>query len=280
MKNIFRKILPITLIALLLLAMVGCGNTSSSSSSADATPTIDKIKKSGKLIVGTAADYPPYEFYTEKNGKTSISGFDMEIAKAIAKDLGVKLEIKDMKFDGLLPALKTNSVDMVIGGMAPTEERKKSVDFSEPYYKAKQSILIRKEDESKFKTVADLKGKIIGAQKSSTQEKIAQTEIENPNLVSIPVFTDLILELRTKKIDALVCENTVAIPYTIKYSNLKLVNINFKESRKDSAIAINKGKQDLVKRINKVISQLNKENKINTWLTQYSNIASKGIKEN
>lgn len=280
MKNIFRKILPITLIALLLLAMVGCGNSSSSSSSADATPTIDKIKKSGKLIVGTAADYPPYEFYTEKNGKTSISGFDMEIAKAIAKDLGVKLEIKDMKFDGLLPALKTNSVDMVIGGMAPTEERKKSVDFSEPYYKAKQSILIRKEDESKFKTVADLKGKIIGAQKSSTQEKIAQTEIENPNLVSIPVFTDLILELRTKKIDALVCENTVAIPYTIKYSNLKLVNINFKESRKDSAIAINKGKQDLVKRINKVISQLNKENKINTWLTQYSNIASKGIKEN
>lgn len=280
MKNIFRKILPITLIALLLLAMVGCGNSSSSSSSADATPTIDKIKKSGKLIVGTSADYPPYEFYTEKNGKTSISGFDIEIAKAIAKDLGVKLEIKDMNFDGLLPALKTNSVDMVIGGMAPTEERKKSVDFSEPYYKAKQSILIRKEDEDKFKTVADLKGKTIGAQKSSTQEKIAQTEIENPNLVSIPVFTDLILELRTKKIDALVCENTVAIPYTIKYNNLKLVNINFKESRKDSAVAINKGKQDLVKRINKVISELNKENKINTWLTQYSNIASKGIKEN
>ncbi|WP_242851349.1 transporter substrate-binding domain-containing protein [Clostridium sp. DMHC 10] len=203
----------------------------------------------------------------------------MELANAVAKDLGVKLEIKDMKFDGLLPALKTNTVDMVIGGMAPTEERKKSVDFSEPYYKAKQSVLIRKEDENKYKTVEDLKGKSIGAQKSSTQEQIAQTEISNPNLVSIPVFTDLIMELRTKKIDALVCENTVAKPYTIKYDNLKIVNINFKKSEKDTAIAVNKGKSDLVKRLNKVIDELIKENKINTWIDKYSTIASKGIKE-
>ncbi len=80
--------------------------------------------------MATSADYPPYEFHKVVNGKDEIVGFDIEIAKEIAKQLGVELEIKDIKFDGLLAALQGGTVDMVISGMTPTEERKKKTWIS------------------------------------------------------------------------------------------------------------------------------------------------------
>ena len=86
---------------------------------------LKKIKKSGELVVGTSADYPPLEFTASENGKTKYVGVDIELAKDIAKDLNVKLVIKIMSFDSLLVALETGKVDMVISAMTPTPERKK-----------------------------------------------------------------------------------------------------------------------------------------------------------
>ena len=92
-----KNILISTLTIATLFAFAGCGKTSSSS-----TSTVDKIKKSGKLLLATSADYPPYEFHKNIDGKDTIVGFDIALAKEIAKDLGVELEIKDMDFQGVL----------------------------------------------------------------------------------------------------------------------------------------------------------------------------------
>lgn len=234
---------------------------------------VDKIKKSGVLVLGTAADYAPYIFHKVKNGSDSIVGFDLEIAKAIAAELGVELKIQDMKFNGLLAALKTDSIDLIVAGMAPTDERKKSVDFSDNYLDALQTIMVRTEDKDKYKSLEDFKGKNLGVQTSSTQEKIAKEEIPNANYVSIPEIPNLVLELKNKKIDGLVIESTVGLGYTKKYSDLGTSTVEFKNNKKGTAIAINKGNEDFLKVVNSVISKLKSENKIEEWMNQYAKLA-------
>ncbi|HPS45426.1 MAG TPA: transporter substrate-binding domain-containing protein, partial [Treponemataceae bacterium] len=135
---------------------------------------LDSIKKAGKLILGTSADYPPYEFHAQVDGKDAIVGFDIALAREVAKDLGVQLEIKDMKFDGLLAALASGNVDMIISGMTPTDERKKNVDFTDIYYFAEHGVLIRKADEAKYgAAVESLKDAMVGAQRGAIQVGLA-----------------------------------------------------------------------------------------------------------
>lgn len=97
--------------------------------------SLKDVQDSGELVVGTSADYPPYEFIQKDRGKNSYEGIDIEVAKKFAKDIGVKLVIKNMDFDSLLVALETNKVDAIISALSPTPERIKSVDFSKSYYK-------------------------------------------------------------------------------------------------------------------------------------------------
>ena len=140
MKNInSKKIISIIITILIAFSLSGCSQGKASAE----VSKMDKIKEKGKIVIGTSADYPPYEFHKSIDGKDTIVGFDIEIAKEIAKDLGVELEIKDMKFDGLLAALQTGNIDFVAAGMNPTEDRKKNVDFSKIYYTAVQCVVIR-----------------------------------------------------------------------------------------------------------------------------------------
>ena len=135
MKNgIIKKLIAVAAVATIAISMVGCGSNAKKESTNSNTSALEAIKSKGKLVVGTSADYPPYEFHKEIDGKDQIVGFDIEIAKQFAKDLGVELEIKDMAFDGLLVALQADKVDMVFAGMTPTDERKQNADFSDIYY--------------------------------------------------------------------------------------------------------------------------------------------------
>src|SRR5690606_4952410 len=114
-----------------------------------------------------------------------IVGMDIEIAKKIAEDIGVELEIKDMQFDSLIPALETNNIDMILAGMSATKERQVSVDFSEPYYFATQNIVIRAEDEELYASKKDFSGKVIGAQMGSLQETLAKSEMKDSELITL-----------------------------------------------------------------------------------------------
>ena len=272
-----NKLVAVLLMMLVVLSFSGCAqksvNAGSSNSEAkNVESAVDKIKKSGKLVLGTSADYPPYEFHKEINGKDEIVGFDIEIAKEIADDLGVELEIKDMKFDGLLAALQAGKIDLVLAGMTPTEERKKSVDFSNIYYKAEQAVIVRAEDKDKYKTIDDLKGKKIGVQKGTTQEQIAKDEIQNAQLKSLGKVTDLVLELQNKKVDALVVERPVAASYVSKNGGMVISDVKFKNQDKGSAAAIKKGNTDLVNAVNKTLDRLNNEKLIDKFVIDANNM--------
>ena len=157
------------LLAGLFTAAIPAVDAASSKKVASGT-VMKKIKKSGKLVVGMSADYPPLEFTKNVNGKNKFVGVDVELAKQIAKDLGVKLEIKNMDFDSLLVALETGKIDVIISGMTPTAERKKSIDFSKIYYAEKSDyFVINKTNKAKYTSTASFKGKTVGAQTGSLQ---------------------------------------------------------------------------------------------------------------
>lgn len=248
----------------MLFAASGCGPKAKS---------VVSIKKEGKIVMGTSADYPPYEFHKEINGKDTVVGFDVEIAKEIAKDLGVELEIKEMEFGGLLAGLKTGKVDFVIAGMTPDEKRKKEVDFSNIYYLAKQGVLVRAEDKGRIKTIADLKGKKVGAQQGSVQEDIAKEQIKDAELKTLANVADLVLELKNKKVDAVVMELPVANAYILQNTELVVSDVKVEEDTGGSAVGIAKGNKELTDSINKTIDRLQSAKMIDKFVDDASKLS-------
>jgi len=258
----------ISMILGIIVLFTACANSTASNNAGEALSKVDEIKKAGKIVVGTNAYYPPYEFHKEINGKDEIVGFDIDIAKEIAKNLGVELEIKDMDFDGLLLALNADKIDFVIAGMTPTAERAKSVDFSKVYYKAVHGVVINVDNKDVFKTVDDLAGKKIGAQKATVQEEVAQVEIADVQLKSLAKIPDLILEVKNNKIDGLVIEKPVAKAYTDKNQDLMLMDLTFEDAEGGSAVAIKKGNTDLLDEINKTLDTLMKDGTVEKFVTE------------
>ena len=261
MKKHLVKIVSIAFSLSLSIALFGCASSPTGNK-------VNEIKKAGVITVGTSGDYPPYEFHGEINGKDEIIGFDIEIAKQIAKDLGVKLVIKDMKFDALLASLDTNKVDFVMAGMTPTPERTASVDFSKIYYTAVQNIVIRAKDKDLIKDLGNLNNKTIAVQKGSIQEGIAKDQLPNSKAIALPMISDEVLELKNNKVDALIVEAPVAAAYISKNKDLMVADAKLKGDDSGSAIAIKKGNSVLVDEVNKTLDKLIAEKQIDKLVSE------------
>lgn len=256
-------------------AATAAASTAPASPAAGTADKLAAIKKAGTIIMGTSADYAPYEFHKNIDGKDTVVGFDVEIAKAIAADIGVKLEIKDIGFDGLLPALNADKVDFVISGMTPDEERKKNVDFSSIYYYAQQVILVRADDKDKFKSMDDLKKATVGVQTASIQEDIAKEQLQGAKVKSLAKITDLALELKNKKIDAIIMESPVANGYVTKNKDLVISSVKPKAEEAGSAVAIKKGNNTLTAEINKTVDRLIKDKTIDKLVDEAFQLSEK-----
>ncbi|SEL25391.1 ABC transporter substrate-binding protein/permease [Paenibacillus sp. OK003] len=231
---------------------------------------------SKKLVLGTSADFAPYEFHKVIDGKDQIVGFDISIAKEIAADLGAELVIEDMGFDGLLPALQSGRVDMVISGMTPTDERKQSIDFSDTYYKSKQVIMIRNADKDKYPTMADLENEKIGVQKGSIQETIGQG-IPGAKLTALDKISDIVLQLQTNRVNAAIVEDTVAAGYLDDVIGLAPAIPD--EEQAEAAIGIRKGNTELLNAVNGTLERLKSENKIDQLVTEASQLMADKVKK-
>ena len=259
-SGLIKKIAAVAAVAVLAISMVGCG-----SSGDENKTTLDKIKESGKLVVGTSADYPPYEFHATVDGKDEIKGFD---------DLGVKLEIKDMDFDGLLVALQGDKVDMVFAGMTPTEERKQNADFSDIYYTATHRFILRSGEEGSVKSFDDLKDKKIGVQKGSIQEGIAKDNFDAANIKSLAKVTDLVLDLKNNKVDAILIEDGVAKINCDKNEGIAMSDFVVTDEDGGSAIALKKGSTELKTEVNNTINKLKSEDKITKFVSDANDLAA------
>ena len=269
------KFLAIGMAAAAALTMAGCGGGSQSAKSSSQpsqkeSALMQKIKKNGKIVVGTASGYPPYEFVDTSQGDKKVIGIDMELAQKVADKLGVKLEVQDMNFQALLSSLTGGKVDVAIAGINPTDERRKSMDFSDNYLPTEQKVIIRKADADKYKKVEDLYGKTIGVQKSTTQEALAKKKIKDAKIVGLAHVPEVVLELKQGKVDGLVVEGIVGEQYVIFNDDLMFSEIKFPNAVKNSAAAIQKGNEDVVAVINAVIKENTDNGNFKKWTEEYS----------
>ncbi|MEN0224912.1 ABC transporter permease subunit [Staphylococcus aureus] len=265
MKCLIRFILVLGL--LISSAMVYINPTAH----AEQDQTWEKIKERGELRVGLSADYAPMEFEHTVNGKTEYAGVDIDLAKKIAKDNNLKLKIVNMSFDSLLGALKTGKIDIIISGMTSTPERKKQVDFSDSYMMTKNIMLVKKDKVNEYKDIKDFNNKKVGAQKGTEQEKIAQTEIENASIASLSRLPDVILALKSGKVEGAVVEKPVAEAYLKQNPKLGISNVKFNEEEKDTVIAVPKDSPKLLSQINKTIKEVKDKGLIDKYMTNAAN---------
>lgn len=213
------------------------------------------------LYVGTNAEFQPFEYL--ENGK--ITGFDVELMEEIAKELGKTIEWKNISFDGLLPALQSKKLDIIIAGMSATEERKKFVNFSESYYVSNQMILINKEKPS-VTSFDNLVGHDVGVILGYTGD-IAVSKIDGVKIHRYNGVGESIMALKAGKIDAVVLDSEPAKNYAKQNKELGLINTDV--AKEEYAIAIQKNNEKLVDDINKALKVLNENGTYEKLIKKY-----------
>lgn len=247
---------------LMLVGIIGCGQQG---------VTVEDIKNEGMLLVGLSGDYPPFEFYKMIDGKETLVGFDVMLGERIAEELGVDVEFKNMDFNSLIGALQSGQVDMVISGMSPDEKRLKQVDFSDFYYTGENAVLVREEDASNYQTEEDLKDIKIGTQLGSIQSPIAESFTSS--VKELALTQSVVLELSNGNVDAVIVGKDIADRYAKEFDNVIVSNVTI-SSEETMAIAIPKGSDDFVSKVNEIITSLKSDGTLGIMLEEAMKIAN------
>lgn len=257
---LFTKVFILSLV--LLFGLTACGGEKAGDKKeADNGTTTEENKDDGAkepLIVGTEAGFAPFE-YVGENGE--VVGVDIEIAQAIADKLGRELQIKNMSFDGALLEVQSGKIDLVAAGVNITEERKKKMDFSEPYYKSSQVAVVNAETPA----ITNIKegafeGKILGAQLGTTADIWAT---ENAKAAEVRTYKQLavaITDLQQNKIDAIIIDDIVANEMVASTDGTVKV-LDGKIIEEETALALPKD-SELMPVVNEVIKEMKEEGKI------------------
>ncbi len=273
MKNlsILKKMLLLALsAAMLLTVLTGCGSSETAAPqdeqateaqaeeqpTAEASTLLEQIKAKGKLVVGTEAQYAPYEF---KDLDANFVGCDMWLAQQIADSLGVELEIVDMSFAGIIPAVQSGQVDLGIAAFTNTPERAEEIDFSDLYETSAQLLIVKTGNADTYSTKEALAGQKVGAQKGTIQSQLIQSALPDSELFELEKYPALALEVQNGNIAGLVVDQAVG-ESLVANSNGELEVSNFEFSAEEASfgksVVIAKGNEDLVAAVNEVVNKV------------------------
>lgn len=273
MKNlsILKKMLLLALsAAMLLTVLTGCGSSETAAPqdeqateaqaeeqpAAEASTLLEQIKAKGKLVVGTEAQYAPYEF---KDLDANFVGCDMWLAQQIADSLGVELEIVDMSFAGIIPAVQSGQVDLGIAAFTNTPERAEEIDFSNLYETSAQLLIVKTGNAYTYSTKEALAGQKVGAQKGTIQSQLIQSALPDSELFELEKYPALALEVQNGNIAGLVVDQAVG-ESLVANSNGELEVSNFEFSAEEASfgksVVIAKGNEDLVAAVNEVVNKV------------------------
>ena len=251
----------------LLLGLAGIFALTSLAACSSSTNTLDKVKNKGTLTIALNPHFAPFEFKTIQDGKDTIAGADIEIAKAIGDELGVKVKFSEMSFDNVLASVQSGKADIAISGISATKERQKIFDFSDTYYDSETVLLVKKDATETYKQISDFSKKSIAVQKGSIQENIAKANLSDANVVSLAQPGEAINELKSGQVEGVVLEKAIAKGYVDQNSDLNMSDIALKSDSNDAyAVAMPKGSDDLKTKVNKIIAKLKKEGKIDSYV--------------
>lgn len=225
-----------------------------------AETTAEAKAEGGKLIMVTNAEFPPYEYHDNNE----IVGIDADIAKAIADKLGMELEIQDMAFDSLIPAVQSGKADFAAAGMTINEDRLKNVDFTDTYAEAAQVIIVKEDSD-----IADpdaLSGKKIGVQTGTTGDIYAE-DIEDANILRYNKGMEAVMALTQGKVDAVIIDREPAKVFIKENEGLKILDKAFTEE--EYAIALKKDNKELLDQLNGALKELKESGDLQKIIDKY-----------
>jgi polar amino acid transport system substrate-binding protein len=277
-----KRILALICALVLCLSLCACSSTTADTSTEDAAAadtteateaaeteeTADAAEETtnGTLIMATNAEFPPYEYYEGDE----VVGIDAEIAAAIAEKLGMDLEIQDMAFDSIIPAITSGKADVGLAGMTVTEERQQSVDFSDSYATGVQVIIVT--EDSPITSADDLFGDnnyTIGVQNATTGDLYCTWDIEDEGLGTVQRYNkgaDAVQALITGKVDCVVIDNEPAKAFVAANEGLKILDTEY--ITEEYAIALAKG-SDLTESVNAALNELIADGTVQSILDKY-----------
>ena len=278
-----KKILSAVLAAAMTAMLAACGGSSTATTAAPAETKAEETKaeetkaeeskaeeapaaeletvQKGKLVMVTNAEFPPYEFHDQN----AIVGIDVEIAGAIAEQLGLELEIEDIAFDSIIPEIVSGKADIGAAGMTVTEDRKQNVDFSDTYAHATQVIIVK--EDSEIKGVADLEGKIMGVQQGTTGDIYVSGDYGDAAVERYAKGMEAVQALAQGKVDAVVIDGEPAKQYIKEVEGLKIIDESYTDE--EYAIAIKKGNTAMVEAVNAALAELKSEGKLDEIVAKY-----------
>ncbi len=256
-----KKLVSLLLAGVMCLSLCACGAGQKAGDAASGSGAV-KTVESGKLIMATNAYFPPYEYYEGSD----IVGIDAEIVKALGEKLGLEVKIEDMEFDSIIAAVQSGKVDIGLAGMTVTEERKKTVNFSDSYAKGIQSVIVP--ENSDIKSVEDLaNNKMIGVQLSTTGDIYATGDYGAEHVTQYSKGGDAVLALTTGKVDAVIIDNQPAKSFVEANEGLKILETPYAEE--DYAACISKDNEELLNAINGALKELKDDGTIQKILDKY-----------
>lgn len=257
-----KKFVSLLLALLMIASLAACGKKANDNNSSNDSKT---------LIMGTSADYAPFEFmYKGKDGTMQYGGIDVSVGQYIADSMGKELKVENMSFDYLLPSLVKGDFDIVIAAMEADGERLKSADFSDPYYTdLPPAILVKASDAASYKTLADFSGKSVAAQTGTTKLDIVNKQLTGANAVPLALVTDMVNELVNGKVDAILVDGAVAKQYAETNKDLVIADASSElGAAQPYCVAVAKGDpKGLLPAINAAIAKMNEENKLESFIS-------------
>lgn len=273
-----KKIIAMLLTAAISVSLIACGSSSGSSNDAKDTAAAEETASTegaesealadGKLIVGTNAEFPPFE-YLGDNGEPD--GFDMALIKAIGEKLGVEVEIQNMEFGSLITSIGSK-IDIAIAGMTVTDERKNAVDFSDSYYDAVQYVILPAD--SAIAEKKDLLGKTIGCQLGTTGEYLIDDLIAEDGTTQKKSYNkavDAVNDLLNGRLDCVIIDRNPAMVFQANYPDqLKLSDgAAFTFEAEQYAIAMPKGDTALAEKVNAALAEIKADGTFDKLVEQY-----------
>ncbi|MBQ4137799.1 MAG: transporter substrate-binding domain-containing protein [Clostridia bacterium] len=262
-----KKIIALTLALLMLLfTLTACGTEVATDVESDSVvesvedTSADEVEVK-TISMATNAAFPPYEY---KEGEDFV-GIDVEIAGAIAAELGCELEIIDMEFDSIITSVKQNEADFGMAGMTVTDERKEEVDFTLSYATGVQSVIVV--EGSEIATLDDLAGKKIGVQLGTTGDIYASGDYGEENVTKYGKGADAVIALKGGDVDAVIIDNEPAKAFVAENDGLAILDTEY--AVEDYAIAVNKGNTELLDKINAALEKLTADGTIDTIIGKY-----------
>ena len=249
-----KKLFAVLLAAMMLLAMVACGND-----------TPDPTPDTKTLYMATEVPFAPYEYYDGDK----LVGIDVDVANAIAEKLGMKLEVVDIAFDSIVSGVQAGKYDMGMAGMTVNEERLEKVNFSDSYATGIQVVIVK--EGGKVKSLDDMAadGVVIGTQSGTTGFLFASEDFGDEKVKGFAKTTDAVEALKNSQVDCVMLDNEPAKALVAANPDAGLSILDTAYANEDYAIAINKQNTDLLNQINAALAELKADGTLQSIIDKY-----------